>query len=185
MKTIFVLGLAACAFAIRLDKGGHPALGPHRFGDRAGDIWSNCGSASDDFQIKTVVITPDPPVIGQNLTVAVTGALSTQITSGVVAVNIAWNGVPLISQNFSLCDIVTSVEKCPLNAGPQAFSVSQLLPSQTPAGSFNGTVQAFDQNNNEVFCIGLNFNLGSQGLKTVLPPHPMTLKKRGLRPRMH
>eukprot|EP01116_Phalansterium_solitarium_P019050 TRINITY_DN5217_c0_g1_i1.p1 TRINITY_DN5217_c0_g1~~TRINITY_DN5217_c0_g1_i1.p1 ORF type:complete len:190 (-),score=50.62 TRINITY_DN5217_c0_g1_i1:115-684(-) len=184
-SVLLLVSLALSAYGIRLDqfkKMHASARGPH-FGN-VGDIWSNCGSASDHLQIKAVQITPDPPVIGQNLTVAATGVLDEQITSGVVAVNIAWNGVPLISQNFSLCDIVTSVEKCPLVAGPQSFKVSQLLPAQTPSGSFDGTVSGYDQNGQNVFCIKLDFTLG-KNLKNIVPPRSRAAnKKRAIRARM-
>ncbi len=48
------------------------------------------GTANDHLQIQTVKITPDPPVLGQNVTVAVTGSLNEDVTSGTLALLIQY-----------------------------------------------------------------------------------------------
>ncbi|KAG6816505.1 hypothetical protein H0H87_005507, partial [Tephrocybe sp. NHM501043] len=41
--------------------------------------WSDCGSPDDVIEIKSVKVSPDPPVPGKNMTVEVSGYVSSTI----------------------------------------------------------------------------------------------------------
>ncbi|WP_411024974.1 ML domain-containing protein, partial [Salmonella sp. s54836] len=125
-----------------------------------GDIWSNCTRSSDDAEILSVVITPDPPAKGQNLTVTLTINLKTEITSGKIHVNIKWSIFP-ISRTLDLCTVVMQAgETCPLMPGNNiTHTVHELIPSSIPGGHYTGSVTINDQNGKEIVCIDLDFHL--------------------------
>mmetsp|Transcript_11573 Transcript_11573/g.16083 ORF Transcript_11573/g.16083 Transcript_11573/m.16083 type:complete len:152 (+) Transcript_11573:45-500(+) len=127
-----------------------------------GDIWANCGTSSDHLQIEQVTIIPDPPVIGQNVTITFVGYLNEEVTSGTVSLNLKWNGFTILNQSYSLCDLVKDYEKCPIPAGDISLTVTEYLPTAIPKGTYTGTVKAFDQNNQEIMCITLDLKFTSQ-----------------------
>jgi len=127
------------------------------------DIWTNCGSSSDDLTIDTVSITPDPPKIGQTLTIVATGSLSTTVTGGSAFVSIIYDGfLPVLNNTFALCTLANQIGvKCPLAQGPVGFKVSQAIPAVAPSGSYGGKIVATDQNGKEIACISLSFNMSA------------------------
>jgi len=133
------------------------------------DIWTNCGSSSDDLQIDTVAISPDPPQIGKTLTIIATGTLSTSVTSGSVFVSIIYDGfLPVLNNTFSLCTLAQQLGiKCPLAQGPVGIKVSQMIPALAPSGSYTGKILATDQNSKEIACISLSFSMSAAVEKKV------------------
>jgi len=127
------------------------------------DIWSFCGTSQDHFTIQTVTITPDPPQLGQNLTVALTGSLDEIVTSGSVFVQINYGPINLLNNTYGLCGILQAVGiSCPVPTGNLQFKLSELIPSDSPHGSYSGKIVITDQNEQEITCIALAFNLGAK-----------------------
>jgi len=151
-----VLLQAVCAVPMR--KGGF-----HDRSSRPADIWTNCGP-NDHLTVGTVVVTPDPPLIGQNLTIKATGSLDETVTSGTVYIQLAYSSIDLVNNTFNLCTLAPSFGlQCPIPQGPVAFTVSQLIPSQAIPGPYTGVVKVHDQNGSEVACIALSFTLSPTG----------------------
>jgi len=123
------------------------------------EIWTSCGTASDDYTIGNVVITPDPPSKGHNLTVKFDGTLKTTVTGGNILLNVKYSIVTLINKNFDLCTEVESQAKCPFPAGPWGLTVSELIPGDAPGGSYTGTATLTDQNKKEIACIKFGVKL--------------------------
>ncbi|GAM27390.1 hypothetical protein SAMD00019534_105650 [Acytostelium subglobosum LB1] len=123
------------------------------------DIWSNCGTANDHFQIQKVVITPDPPVKGQSLNVTATGQLNEAVTGGNAHLLIKYGFITIINQNEDICSIPNSPYQCPISAGDYQRSVIGNIPSNVPSGKYTGNVVFTDQNNQEIACISLDLTL--------------------------
>lgn len=131
------------------------------------DIWTSCGSATDDFQVANVRITPDPPKIGQAVNVSVSGTLKTAVTSGSVDVTIKYGSITLIHQTLDLCEVVDKTAyRCPFAAGPLTISLSQTIPSIAPPGDYTGHITISDQNSHEVACVNLKLTMTSSSLST-------------------
>eukprot|EP01132_Coremiostelium_polycephalum_P010771 gene10771-13188_t len=122
------------------------------------DIWTNCGSSSDHFQISSVSITPDPPVKGQLLTVTASGNLDETITAGNVHILVKYGFITLINQNENFCSSDNPIP-CPVQPGSYSHTVNATIPGNAPSGKYTGNVVVTDQNNQEVACIDLSFSL--------------------------
>ncbi|EGG20835.1 hypothetical protein DFA_00700 [Cavenderia fasciculata] len=122
------------------------------------DIWTNCGSSSDHFQIGSVTITPDPPVKGQDITVTANGNLNEEITSGNVKLLVKFGFITILNQNEDLCQAKNPIP-CPLQPGAYNHTITAQIPSNAPSGKYSGNVVVTDQNSQEVACIDLAFSL--------------------------
>jgi len=112
------------------------------------DIWTNCGTAGDEFKVSNVSIVPDPPVKGQNITVGLKGTMSKQITSGDIHLNVKYDIITILNKDLPLC----SELKCPIAAGEFTFHISDPIPSDAPSGTYTATATVTDQANAEIAC---------------------------------
>jgi len=121
------------------------------------DIWTSCGTASDSLTISGVTISPDPPVKGQNVTVAVSGSLSESITSGTVTIKIKYGIIYIVNETDNICTADPQIT-CPITAGTQAIKQTVLVPDTIPAGNYAAGVSAYDQNNLQIFCVNVTLS---------------------------
>jgi hypothetical protein len=120
-----------------------------------GQIWSSCGKSTDILSNLQVQITPNPPVKGQDVTVAASGTLSESITSGAKAqLTISVLGIPVINKSIDLCTADPSIT-CPIAAGAQSIKVTQMIPSTVPSGDYTGKVVATNADGKEITCVNL------------------------------
>ncbi|KAI6656457.1 Phosphatidylglycerol/phosphatidylinositol transfer protein [Oopsacas minuta] len=128
--------------------------------NEVGDIWSDCGKASDEAKIVSVTITPDPPKKGQKLTVKASFGVKENVTGGTVKVQIKWGVITVLSKSYGLCDLVDEMGKmCPVAEGTIEFTKEEAIPSLSPGGGYTGKIIAGDQNGKELLCIDLKFDL--------------------------
>jgi len=120
------------------------------------DIWSNCGSPSDHLKDLKVTITPDPPVLGQALTISASGTFDEELT----AITLNYNVDGLISGSLDLCNLLSkTTHPCPIPAGPLSITKSFNLPNLPPGIPVSAQATVLDQNNQEVACIKINIDL--------------------------
>jgi len=123
------------------------------------DIWTDCSKSTDEFTIQKVVITPDPPKKGANLTVAVTGNYKTGIKSGTIHLTVKFSVITLLDKSLPLCGDLTTVT-CPIAAGPWTHTISELIPGDAPGGSYTGKATISDDGTKgEIACITFGVKL--------------------------
>ncbi|KAJ3303807.1 Phosphatidylglycerol/phosphatidylinositol transfer protein [Kappamyces sp. JEL0829] len=112
------------------------------------------------FSLQTADIQPFPVVIGGNVTVSATGSLDegVSIADGAtykiqLKVGSA-NGVTVYTETQDFCKAAaTAGFPCPIASGPQAFSVSQAVPSAAPAGKYFMVVTVYNTDKSVVACL--------------------------------
>jgi len=125
--------------------------------------YKNCGGPSDHFSNIKVSVSPNPPVIGQNLTVVASGNTDEVVNGGTVLIDLTFDGIELLNTTFNLCTLIqTLAVPCPLQKGFHQFTVVQPLPSEVPAGDYIATVNAWDQNGQELMCISATITINSK-----------------------
>lgn len=98
---------------------------------------------------------PNPPVKGQNVTIAVSGTLDETVDAGTYQIDVSYAGIPVYSKNGSICDYAP----CPQAAGAINLSKEIELPSIAPAGSYHAKIQGADSNSQPLFCVEVDLNI--------------------------
>jgi len=123
-----------------------------------GQIWSSCAKSGDILSDVSVAISPNPPVKGEDVTVTASGKFSSTVTSGTANVVIEVLGIPVINKNIDLCTASPKVT-CPIPAGQQSITITELIPGSVPSGEYTGKVTAVNQNGEEITCVNLKLTL--------------------------
>eukprot|EP01120_Amphizonella_sp_Union-15-10_P006781 TRINITY_DN222_c0_g1_i1.p1 TRINITY_DN222_c0_g1~~TRINITY_DN222_c0_g1_i1.p1 ORF type:complete len:163 (+),score=37.97 TRINITY_DN222_c0_g1_i1:72-491(+) len=119
----------------------------------------NCGNAADKIQRIVAKLTPDPPKVGENVTVNATAISSEVVTAGQLVFNAqanvggTWVNLPVIT--LDICEQLT----CPIASGPVLLGVTFEIPAITPRTEYKGELTATDQNGAQLFCLGFDYHL--------------------------
>ncbi|SGZ47661.1 CIC11C00000005897 [Sungouiella intermedia] len=107
------------------------------------------------LDLQRVVIDPNPPAKGQNLTFVATGFLSEDITDGAyVDVDVRYGYIRLIHQTFDLCEEVTNVDlECPIKEGQQIISKLVEIPNEVPPGKYIVNARAYTKEDVLITCL--------------------------------
>ncbi|KIR68442.1 phosphatidylglycerol/phosphatidylinositol transfer protein [Cryptococcus bacillisporus CA1280] len=151
----------ALSWAGQLVSGGRDALALADGPIKTMDSWSyvDCGLATDAVQIKSITVSPDPPVPGKNLTVNVKADVLTTIEEGAYAdVTVKLGLIKLLHKEFDLCDEARNANatvQCPVKPGP--YSVSQMveLPEEIPKAKFAVMVRGYTVEDEDMLCLDL------------------------------
>ena len=120
--------------------------------------WTNCGNDTDHLQ--KIDIEYEPHVHrGEDLKLSLSGILDKQITSGKINYTIFFNRFPFFKGNIKLC----SELQCPLKKGNMNFNTSFEIPEKFPHGKFKIQVIGIDQDNQELFCVKIDFIIDKNG----------------------
>jgi len=151
--------------------------------------WQSCGSASDPVVLKTLTLTPDPIVLGQDITLAFTAAIDVNVPAVSLGLTLEkkilgiWTEIPcvdglgsctydnacsLLTPNNPFCQPPFSTYKlpcqCPFPAGSYALPASQ-IPTQNPdiswltSGDFYAEAEMADSSGNQLACYEVYFSL--------------------------
>ncbi|KAG0017334.1 hypothetical protein BGZ80_008392 [Entomortierella chlamydospora] len=93
--------------------------------------FSSCGSSSDAFTLSSVSYTPNPPKVGQQVCIKLSGTLSTPVTQGAtLTVTGTFWGIEVYSASTDLCaGLAGSSTPCPIAAGAQTVTQCVSVPS--------------------------------------------------------
>mmetsp|Transcript_20935 Transcript_20935/g.31164 ORF Transcript_20935/g.31164 Transcript_20935/m.31164 type:complete len:149 (+) Transcript_20935:726-1172(+) len=123
------------------------------------DIWSNCGSSSDDFQVSNVLISPDPPIKGAPLNLVVNGTLSKTVTGGSVSAKLKYGFITIVDKTEPICELQKGV--CPIASGVYGTNQTVVVPDAIPNGKYIAHVEATDQDANQILCVDINVKFSS------------------------
>ncbi|KAF9172474.1 Phosphatidylglycerol/phosphatidylinositol transfer protein, partial [Mortierella sp. AD010] len=100
--------------------------------------------------------TPNPPKVGQDVCITLSGTLSAAVTQGAtLAITGTFLGIKVYSASGDLCDgLAGSSTPCPIAAGAQTVTQCVSVPSNVPAGiSITLKAVATAASGSEIFCI--------------------------------
>jgi hypothetical protein len=97
-------------------------------------LFKSCGSSADSFDIKSIIISPDPPVVGKPLTIRVIGTIHKAITAEATVRLEAYVGIFTVKEEeFPLCQ--TLKLPCPIAPRSDAdLTMTVVVPDEVPAG---------------------------------------------------
>ncbi|KAK6200219.1 Phosphatidylglycerol/phosphatidylinositol transfer protein [Scheffersomyces amazonensis] len=107
------------------------------------------------LSLQKVIIDPNPPTRGQNLTFVATGFLEKDIEEGAyVEVDVRYGFIKLIHQTFDLCEEITKVDlECPIAKGPQVISKDVAIPNEVPPGKYIVNARAYTKDDEFITCL--------------------------------
>eukprot|EP00850_Spirogloea_muscicola_P018563 SM000171S03252 [mRNA] locus=s171:267185:268828:- [translate_table: standard] len=126
--------------------------------------WEDCGSEDDEVTLKDVQMSPDPAVSGESFTFTLPATANVQIDGGKVFVSVFYRGIPVHIERDNLCDKTD----CPVPEGDFVFKNSQALPNITPPGPYKVKLVAKDQNDGQLFCANIQFDIVRSSRSTAL-----------------
>ncbi|CDK28889.1 unnamed protein product [Kuraishia capsulata CBS 1993] len=105
--------------------------------------------------LKELVMTPNPPERGANLTISGTGFLKETVDDGAyVDVDVSYGYIKLLHQTFDLCEEVSEVDlKCPVKAGAYEITKEVEIPAQVPPGKYVVYARAYTKDDDLIACI--------------------------------
>ncbi|KAN0045345.1 hypothetical protein ACTA71_005722 [Dictyostelium dimigraforme] len=122
-------------------------------------IWSKCGDYSTDkLQIENVIITPDVPVKGEQITVTVSGILTEDVTGGTASITVRYGFITLLNKEYDICSSEDPIP-CPIDAGSYQKTITETIPASAPPGSYTGNFVLKDQEGNRITCINFDLHL--------------------------
>ncbi|KAI0815123.1 ML domain-containing protein [Irpex lacteus] len=159
LALITLLGLAATGLAAVSPLGQQDTLQ-----SAVSDKWSweSCGEASDPIHIKSIEISPDPPVPGKNLTVKVVGEALEVVEDGAYADVVVKVGViKLLQKEFDLCEEARNADvdlTCPIEKGLYTVTHTVELPKEIPPAPFKVSVNGFTVEDDPLVCLNLQID---------------------------
>ncbi|WWD18444.1 phosphatidylglycerol/phosphatidylinositol transfer protein [Kwoniella shandongensis] len=128
---------------------------------RTMDSWSyvDCGLATDAVQIKSIKVSPDPPVPGKNLTVYVNADVLDVIEEGAYAdVTVKLGLIKLLQKQFDVCEEArnnNATVQCPVQPGPYSVAQTVELPKEIPKAKFAVQVRGYTADEDDMLCLDL------------------------------
>lgn len=105
--------------------------------------------------IDELIIDPNPPQKGANLSIDALGFLQKSIVDGAyVVVYVKYGYIKLLEKTFDLCEEIQNVDlTCPLEAGPQSISKQVEIPNEVPPGKYTVYARAFNADEEYIACL--------------------------------
>jgi hypothetical protein len=117
-------------------------------------VVSDC-SVNPLFQITSLSLSPEIPVIGENTTLFSNYHVPSEITAGNTKYSCIYNGIPVISETDDLC----TQTSCPITVGDHADKSVITIPDVK--GKLSCTIKWLDAAEKELMCIKTVFQLGT------------------------
>ncbi|EST08603.1 MD-2-related lipid-recognition domain protein [Kalmanozyma brasiliensis GHG001] len=126
--------------------------------------WASCGTGDEVVDIDSIVVSPDPPVPGQNLTVRAKGTVKDEVSDGTFADVVVKLGlIRLLARRFDVCEQAREANaeiQCPISAGDYELEQTVALPREIPPGKFNVHVTGQNQDGSNLLCLDLSIQFG-------------------------
>lgn len=107
------------------------------------------------LSIEEVIIDPNPPLPGQNLTVSARGTLKTDLVEGsYVDVLVRYGFITLVNRRYDLCELLVEVDlECPVKAGYLSLSRVVEIPDAVPPGEYIVDAKAYTYDDQLLTCL--------------------------------
>lgn len=114
---------------------------------------SICSVPESIYDIQAVMLTPDPPIKGQNVTVSVSGHLKAAVEPQArIKASAKWGALPLPSIELDLCSSLSY--GCPVRAGDNVLAeFTFYVPGYSPSGSYNVTTDMTQYDGSPIACL--------------------------------
>ncbi|KAF4572840.1 Phosphatidylglycerol/phosphatidylinositol transfer protein [Pleurotus pulmonarius] len=128
------------------------------------DDWgyTDCGLPTDPIQITSIVVTPDPPQPGKNMTVKVKATAIERVEEGAYADVIVKLGlIKLLHKQFDLCEEARNADtdvQCPVEPGDYEVEQTVELPKEIPKAKFVVNVRGYTADDEDLVCLDLKVN---------------------------
>lgn len=113
--------------------------------------------ASDEqlLDIESIVLDPNPPEPGVNLTISAKGTLNSPVVEGsYVDIVVNYGFIQLIRQRYDLCEVLGKAElECPLDKGYLELTREVAIPEAIPPGLYSVSAQAFTDEDELLTCL--------------------------------
>ncbi|KAK6463134.1 Phosphatidylglycerol/phosphatidylinositol transfer protein [Scheffersomyces coipomensis] len=107
------------------------------------------------LSLESVVIDPNPPLRGANLTFIANGYISEDIEEGAyVEVDVRYGFIKLIHQTFDFCEEVSKIDlECPISKGQQVITKEVAIPNEVPPGKYIVNARAYTKDDVFITCL--------------------------------
>ncbi|KAJ6514320.1 MD-2-related lipid-recognition domain-containing protein, partial [Mycena vitilis] len=116
------------------------------------------GLSSDPVQPKSIKFSPDPPVLGENLTIELKANVTQTIQNVDVNITIKQNDREVLQKMVDLCEAAKNANAtvtCPVKKGVYTVQQNVTVPAQIPPGSYTVHLQGETVGKKAVFCLDL------------------------------
>lgn len=115
-----------------------------------------CDSSEQQIlDLKSIIVDPNPPLRGENLTFTAEGVLSKDIEEGAyVEVDVRYGFIKLVHQTFDLCEEISKVDlTCPILKGKQVIRKEVEIPAEVPPGRYFVNARAYTKDDEFITCL--------------------------------
>ncbi|KAI5951085.1 NPC2 [Candida jiufengensis] len=107
------------------------------------------------LDLKEVIISPNPPQTGANLTFTAKGNIDKTIVDGAyVEVDVRYGFIKLIHQTYDICEEITKIDlECPIEKGEQIIKKIVEIPDEVPPGKYIVNARAFTKDDEFITCL--------------------------------
>jgi hypothetical protein len=115
--------------------------------------FKNCDNNQGLLYVNSINLDPDPPTIGNNLTIKIVSIPKQNITDANGILTVKFLGINILKENLNLCDYV----QCPLIEGNITnINIIQNIPNILPSGSkLDFTLDSTTNEKKEITCVEL------------------------------
>ncbi|KAL1703005.1 ML domain-containing protein [Schizophyllum commune] len=123
---------------------------------QGGDVHVAGGDQTSTVQLKSITISPDPPIPGQQLTMTVEADVQETIQEGAYAdVTVKVGLIKLLQKRFDICEEARNANatvQCPVERGEHTVVQTVQLPREIPPAMFKIDVLAWTHEDEDMAC---------------------------------
>ncbi|PKS08828.1 hypothetical protein jhhlp_003437 [Lomentospora prolificans] len=110
---------------------------------------------NDILTIKSVDLSPNPPLAGEELVIKAVGYAAKDIEEGAyVLLTVKYGLIKLISTTADLCEQIKNVDlECPIKEGELSITKSVDLPAEIPPGKYTVLADVFTKDDEPITCL--------------------------------
>lgn len=110
------------------------------------------------LDLENLVLSPNPPIRGENLTISAVGELFDTVDEGsYIDVEVRLGYIKLLSQTYDLCETLEENDidglTCPLKAGEYSLIKEVQIPAEVPPGKYVVVARAYTAGDELISCL--------------------------------